>query len=365
MSAPVRVLVVDDSALMRKLIPQLLERDSNVRVVATAVDGNFGLKKIAELRPDVVTLDLEMPGMGGMETLKEIRKHFHVPVIVVSSHTTSGATTTLKALGLGAFDFVAKPKCHSDACMSAIGTDLIAKVKAAAQSGTTLLPFYSTATRSVMAKSQRKIKPKAESVVAIGISTGGPNALEYLLSELPADFPAALLIVQHMPEGFTSALASRLNEVSAIEVKEAASGDMLLAGRALVCPGNRHVRVRRMALGAVTVLTDEDRVKGHRPSADILFRSCAEEFGNRCVGLIMTGMGEDGAHGIGHIKAVGGLTIAQHEASCVVYGMPRVAVDLGHIDRIVPLESIGLTLQNHYRGQVARKGQESLGAASV
>jgi two-component system chemotaxis response regulator CheB len=250
--------------------------------------------------------------------------------------------------------------------MGPIGSELITKIKAAAQSKGSLLPFYSAgATRSVLPKSQRKTRSKAESVVAIGISTGGPNALEYLLSELPADFPAALLVVQHMPEGFTSALANRLNEVSAIEVKEAASGDMLLAGRALVCPGNRHLRVRRMALGAVTVLTDEDRVKGHRPSADILFRSCAEEFGNRSVGLIMTGMGEDGAHGIGHIKAVGGLTIAQHEASCVVYGMPRVAVDLGHIDRIVPLEAMAITLQKHYRGQMARVEQQTSSAANV
>ena len=181
-------------------------------------------------------------------------------------------------------------------------------------------------------------------IVAIGISTGGPNALQYLLTQLPGDFPGSIIVVQHMPEGFTEMFSRRLDESCAIDVKEAQSGDLLIAGRALICPGNRHIKVRRMPLGNTVVLSDEARMNGHRPSVDILFRSVAMEFGSRAIGVLMTGMGDDGANGLGLIKDAGGLTIAQSEESCTVFGMPKVAIERGHAMRVVPLDMLAHTL---------------------
>jgi two-component system chemotaxis response regulator CheB len=182
-------------------------------------------------------------------------------------------------------------------------------------------------------------------VVAIGISTGGPNAIQYVLSQLPADFPGTILVVQHMPEGFTEMFARRLNDCCPIEVKEAQSGDFLVAGRALICPGNRHMKVRRMPLGDTVVLTDDPRMNGHRPSVDVLFQSVAQEFGPRTLAVLMTGMGEDGAEGLGAVKMAGGLTIAQSPETCVVHGMPKAAIDRGYALRVVPLDALANTLQ--------------------
>src|SRR6266849_4716253 len=222
---PVRVLVVDDSALMRKLIPQILQTDSSIQVVGTAMDGNFGLRKIEELRRQVVTPALKMPGMNGIDTLKEIMRHSRVPVIVVSSHSTEGASVTLKALGLGAFDFVAKPHDVS-ARMPEIARELILKIKAAAQSrGVRVRPVPETLRRAE--KVSLDVKKRPTRVVAIGISTGGPQTLQYALSQLPGDFPGTILVVQHMPEGFTEMFARRLDEICAIGIKEAQSGDLL------------------------------------------------------------------------------------------------------------------------------------------
>jgi two-component system chemotaxis response regulator CheB len=342
MTSPVRVLVVDDSALMRKLIPQILATDSSIQVVGTAMDGNFGLKKIAELKPQVVTLDLEMPGMGGLDMLKEIMRHHRLPVIVVSSHSTEGASVTIKALSMGAFDFVAKPSDVS-ARMPEIANDLIAKIKAAAQSrGIRVAPATALTPPE---KVRPDAKNRATRVIAIGVSTGGPQALQYMLPQLPKDFPGTIVVVQHMPEGFTEMFSRRLDEICAITVKEAQSGDLLLAGRALICPGSRHLKIRRLPLGDVAVLTDDPRVNGHRPSVDVLFKSVAEEFGDKCIAVLMTGMGEDGAQGLGVVKAAGGLTIAQSEESCVVFGMPKAAIERGHAVRVVALEALANTLQ--------------------
>ncbi|HET9407757.1 MAG TPA: chemotaxis response regulator protein-glutamate methylesterase [Candidatus Sulfotelmatobacter sp.] len=340
--APIRVLVVDDSALMRKLIPQMLEADESIEVVGTALDGNFCLKKIDDLRPNVVTLDLEMPGMNGIETLKEIMRRRPVPVIVFSSHSTEGASVTLKALGLGAFDFLTKPK-DASAHMVETGRELIAKVKAAAECKLKprLLP-------GIIPRPEKQALTAATvptKVVAIGISTGGPQALEYLLSQLPGDFPGTVVVVQHMPEGFTEMFARRLDEISPLRVKEAQSGDLLQAGRVLICPGSRHLKVRRMPMADIAVLTDDPRVNGHRPSADVLLRSVGEEFRNQAVGLLMTGMGDDGAEGLGTIKKYGGLTIAQSEDSCVVFGMPKAAIERGYAARVISLDVLSATLQ--------------------
>ena len=342
MTGPVRVLVVDDSALMRKLIPQILQSDPSIQVVGTAMDGNFGLKKIEDLKPQVITLDLEMPGMGGLEMLKEIMRKHRLPVIVVSSHSTQGASVTLKALSLGAFDFVSKPYDVS-ARMPEIAEDLIAKIKAAAQSRGVQMPAGGRDFPVIHKPTPTPAKGSTR-VVAIGVSTGGPNALQYVLSQLPADFPGTILVVQHMPEGFTEMFANRLDEICAISVKEAQSGDLLIAGRALVCPGSRHLKVRRLPLGNVAVLSDEPRVNGHRPSVDVLFKSVAEDFGSRTIAVLMTGMGEDGAEGMGAIKAAGGVTIAQDEESCVVFGMPKAAIERGYATRVVPLDALAHTL---------------------
>ena len=343
MSAPVRVLVVDDSALMRKLIPQILQTDSSIQVVGTAMDGNFCLRKIEELKPQVVTLDLEMPGLNGIDTLKEIMRHSRVPVIVVSSHSTDGASVTLKALGLGAFDFVAKP--HDVAArLPEIAQELIAKIKAAAHSRSVKVqPIPGTSRRAEKNPANTKAAPTR--MVAIGVSTGGPHALQFVLSQLPGDFPGTIVVVQHMPEGFTEMFARRLDEICAITVKEAQSGDLLLAGRALICPGSRHIKVKRLPLGDVAVLSDEPRENGHRPSVDVLFKSLAEEFGANGMAVLMTGMGEDGAHGMGAVKAAGGMTIAQSEDSCVVFGMPKAAIERGFAVRVVGLDALANTVQ--------------------
>ncbi len=344
MSQKLRVLVVDDSALMRKLIPQILAGDSEIEVVGTAMDGEFGLKKIEDLRPDVVTLDLEMPRMDGLETLRQITRRFRVPVIVVSALTTEGASATFKALALGAFDFVAKPRDAASARMDEIAQDLIGKIKVAARTKIRPITAPEVFERPRPHKQGPRLRREPTKIVAIGISTGGPNALQYLLTQLPGDFPGSIVVVQHMPEGFTEMFSRRLDESCAVDVKEAQSGDLLIAGRALICPGNRHIKVRRMPLGNTVVLSDEPRMNGHRPSVDILFRSMAMEFGSRGIGVLMTGMGDDGANGLGLMKDSGGLTIAQSEESCTVFGMPKAAIERGHAMRVVPLDMLAHTL---------------------
>jgi len=340
MRKPVRVLVIDDSALMRKLIPRIVASDPRVEVVGTAPDGNFGLKKIAEFRPDVVTLDLEMPGMNGVETLKEIRRRWHLPVIVVSSHSTDAAIT-IQALTLGAFDFVAKPANVAER-MPEIAAELLGKIHAAAQSGTG--PLISVAETGKRSARQEELASPTR-VIAMGISTGGPNALQYLFSQLPGEFAGTILVVQHMPDGFTELFAKRLDDSSSIQVKEARSGDLLLAGRALICPGNRHMRVKRLPFGDVVVLSGEEPVNGHRPSADVLFYSVAQYFGAQAVGVLMTGMGEDGAEGMGAMQRAGGLTVAQSRETCVVFGMPRAAIERGYATRIADLQALPRLLQ--------------------
>ncbi|MGA8037893.1 MAG: chemotaxis response regulator protein-glutamate methylesterase [Candidatus Acidiferrales bacterium] len=339
-----RVLVVDDSALMRKLIPQILQHDPSIEVVGTAMDGAIGLKKIVELCPHVVTLDLDMPRMDGIEMLRQITGKHHVPVIVVSAQTERGASITLKALSLGAFDFVTKPQEAASGRIELIAAELALKIKAAGASGA---PKMIITMPPPKPKDHRRIgMPHNPSrVIAIGVSTGGPNALQYVFSQLPPDFPGCLVVVQHMPEGFTEMFARRLDESSAIEVKEAQSGDLLLAGRALICPGNRHIKVRRMEHGNIAILVDQPRVNGHRPSADVLFQSVAQEFGKNAVAVIMTGMGEDGVAGMGAVQSAGGSTIAQSPESCVVDSMPRIAIERGFAQRVVNLPNLASILQ--------------------
>jgi len=347
MSERIRVLVVDDSALMRKLIPAILAREPSIEVVGTAMDGAFALKKIEELQPDVVTLDLEMPRMDGIETLRLIMRRAPLPVILFSTHSKEGGYATFKALALGAVDFLAKPKDAAAGRLDEIAGQLIAKIKVAKRAAGRKLPPAVIVEAPARKKGTRPALPPRR-VIAIGISTGGPNALQYVLSQIPADFLSTILIVQHMPEGFTEMFAKRLDECSALEVHEARSGDLLVAGRVLICPGNRHMMVRRMPRGDMVILSDGPPVNGHRPSADVLFHSVAQEFGLLAVGILMTGMGEDGAEGLGAMKAAGGMTIAQSEDSCVVSGMPRAAILKGYASKIVPLDGLAAYLISNY-----------------
>jgi len=351
----IRVLVIDDSALMRKLIPQLLAADRDIEVVGTAMDGLFALRKMQELKPDVVTLDVDMPRMDGIETLRRIVEGFGTPVIMVSSLTERGAALTIQALELGAFDFVTKPQDAISVNIKNIGDELIAKVKAAYDNPLARLKTMRVESAAVpREKKSISATRTAEKVLAIGISTGGPNALSFMLPRLPANFPAAILIVQHMPPGFTETFAARLNTNCAIEVKEARDGDLVVPGRALIAPGGRHLRIKRLPLGTIAVISDTSPVNGHRPSADVLFRSVAAEYSGRNVtGLIMTGMGTDGAEGLGEIKARGGMTIAQDEKSSVVFGMPKSAIERNYVREIVSLGDMDAFLVKQYMGKEA------------
>jgi two-component system chemotaxis response regulator CheB len=347
MSARIRVLVVDDSALMRKLIPAVLARDPSIEVVGTAMDGSFALKKIEELHPDVVTLDLEMPRM---DTLRLIMRRAPMPVVLFSTHSKEGGYATLKALALGAIDFVQKPQDAAAGHLDSIADQLIEKIKVAKRAAGRKLPAAVVSDDPPKNKKKERAALPPNRIVAIGISTGGPNALQYVLSQIPGDFPATILIVQHMPEGFTEMFAKRLDECCALEVQEARSGDLLVAGRVLICPGNRHMMARRMPRGDMAVLSDGLPVNGHRPSVDVLFHSVAQQFGLTAVGLLMTGMGEDGAEGLGALKAAGAVTLAQSEDTCVVSGMPRAAISKGYAGKVIPLEGIAAYLVQSYGG---------------
>jgi two-component system chemotaxis response regulator CheB len=337
----IRVLVVDDSAVMRKLISSLLERDKNIEVVATAIDGDFAVSKVEQLKPDVVTLDIDMPRMDGMTALKYLVSKHHIPVVMLSSLTSRGATLTMQALEVGAFDFVCKPKGYMN--VGSVGEELVLKVKAAAQSRTVILDSPKEVRPNGNGK--RKLRPlddskSANKVIAIGASSGGPHALRFMLPKLPVDLDAGILLVQHMMESFTGSFARWLNDICEFEVREAAEGDLILPGRILIAPGNAHMQVQRTARGGEVVLKRTGQVNGHVPSVDMLFQSVAKEYGKYATGLLMTGMGSDGAQGLGEMKRAGAYTIAQDRASCVVYGMPRVAVEKGFVDRVLPLAEI-------------------------
>lgn len=336
-----KVMVVDDSALMRRMIPLILERSPEIEVVATAVDGRFALNKAEKNRPDVITLDMDMPGMDGLTTLKHIVRDFGIPVIVVSSMTTRGAELTMKAFELGAMDVIAKPANAISVNIKDIAQELTEKVLAIGRTSVAKLHLDAAVEKTPEPRPMSRSKIKsADRVIAIGISTGGPNALTYMLPLLPADLPSAVLVVQHMPAGFTEVFATRLNKICALEVREARDGDLVLPGRVLIAPGDHHMKIKKTGLSTIVVLSSRPPVNGHRPSADVLFNSVAAEYGPSAVGVIMTGMGEDGAEGIGEIKKAGGRTLAQDESTSVVFGMPKAAIKRGYVEKVMPLESM-------------------------
>ena len=290
-----------------------------------------------------------MPRMDGIETLRMIMRNAPLPVIVFSSHSKEGAYATFKALALGAIDFVAKPQEAAAGHLDPVAFQLIEKIKIAKRAGGSKTVPKPQAEVVAPGKKRSRAALPPNRVIAIGISTGGPNALQYLFSQIPGDFPATFVVVQHMPEGFTEMFARRLDECCALDVQEAKSGDLLVAGRVLVCPGNRHIMVRRMPRGDMVVLSDSPAINGHRPSADVLFHSVLSS-----VGILMTGMGEDGAEGLGAIKAAGGHTIAQSEETCVVPGMPRAAILKGYAGKVLPLDNLAAYLVSHYGADHAR-----------
>ena len=343
MGHPVRVLVVDDSAFLRHTITKHLEADPEIAVVGRAHDGLEALDQIAALKPDVVTLDVEMPRMDGLAALKRIMAKSPTPVVMLSAYTHQGARATIQALMRGAVDFVPKPASKAD--LDTTIDDLIAKVKVAAGVHTRPIlprpmrlpgPAHLPARRS-----ESRALRRDDAVVVIGASTGGPRALEQVLLGLPADLPAALAIVQHMPSQFTGALAQRLNESTPLVVQEAAEGDRLSRGMALLAPGGSHLCFN----GSARVTLDKGpRRNGVRPAADVTMESATECFGASVIGVVLTGMGGDGTAGAERIKAAGGRVIVEHESTSVVYGMPRSVIEAGLADRVVPLPEVAPTL---------------------
>lgn len=366
----IRVLVVDDSALMRNLVSRIVEAGDDCTVVATAMNGKFALDKISRVEPDCIILDLEMPEMNGIEFLVERRaRGIDIPVVILSSIARKGAKVTMDALSLGASDFITKPSGSVSHDIHVVGEQLLAMIRGYGgayrkkQGLTTHAAPHDHAVRTVPTSSNEEQRPKPTAaprrtpkhppgqleVIAIGISTGGPNALRSIFAEIDADLGVPVLVVQHMPAGFTKEFAASLDRGSPLEVKEAADGDVLAPNRVLVAPGNHHLTVEKRALATVARLNQSDPVNGHRPSADVLFRSVSAAFGNAALAVIMTGMGRDGAQEIGGIYEAGGITIGQDEASSVVYGMPRVAFENGYLTRQVPLEEIAATLSAYAR----------------
>jgi two-component system chemotaxis response regulator CheB len=347
----IRVITVDDSALMRQVLAQLLSKDPDIEVVGSAPDPYIAREKIKALNPDVITLDVEMPKMDGLTFLEKLMRGRPMPVVMVSSLTEAGCQTTLRALELGAVDFITKPKIDLREAMEDLADDLIAKVKAAAVAkirGTAPAAngtAQATTPRVVTHLSSAMIKT-TDTIIAIGSSTGGTEAVKEVLEVLPPNTPP-ILITQHMPERFTKTWADRMNQLCRISVKEAEDGDSVLPGHALVAPGSYHMSLVRSGARYSVRITQDPPVNRHRPSVDVLFDSVAQYAGANAVGVILTGMGGDGAKGMLAMKQAGAYTIAQDEASCVVFGMPKEAIKLGGVDKILPLGDIAGAVLTH------------------
>lgn len=339
----IRVLVVDDAPLIRELIMDSLALHSEIQVVGTAGDGEQALRLITELQPDVVTLDLQMPKLDGLAALERMLADRPVPVIVVSSLTQRGADTTMQALQTGALDYVAKPE-GLEALRRVFCEELPGKIRNMAGADVRRILQYRKA-RELRARTAadqqdpRTSAPYAGGCIALGISTGGPPALSNLFGALSPPLPP-IVIVQHMPQLFTGPFANRLNSLSSLLVKEAAAGDVLKPNCAYVAPGGTHLSLSRRGRDAVVTLHNGEFVSGHKPSVDVMMTSAAQTFGHRCLGIIMTGMGRDGATGCGAIRAAGGYVLGQDEITSDVYGMNKVAFLEGHVDRQVGLENL-------------------------
>lgn len=337
----IRVVVVDDSAFMRKAIGTMLENDPEITVVGTAKNGQEGLELVRRLDPDVVTLDIEMPIMDGLTTLRHIMMEMPRPVLMISSLTVEGAEATLKALDAGAVDFIPKKLSRVSLEIINIEKDLCAKVKAVGKRPRAMRPVRPRSAPPAPAPSWTTTpRSSLRTVVAVGVSTGGPPVVQSILSQLPADFPATILIAQHMPQAFTGPFAKRLDSLSPLDVSEAVDGAPLAPGKVYVAPGGSHLRVRREGMRYVTEVSAEPKDSLYKPSANELIGSVADLLGSRAVGLMLTGMGSDGLEGSRKLKNSGGRILAQSDATCVVYGMPKAVVDAGLADSIVDLPDI-------------------------
>lgn len=354
MSWPVKVLVVDDSAFSRRLLIDILEADPQIQVAGYARNGREALEKVAALRPQVVTLDLEMPVMDGLATLEALMASNPVAVIMLSAHTAAGAEVTIKALEMGAVDFVLKPVRPGD--IKELARIVPEKIKAAARVPVGRLchgkpcreklpaPFIFAplATPASVASFTRQGQVD---IVAIGASTGGPSALRQVLTGLPGNLPAGVVVVQHMPVGFTGPLARRLNELADLEVREAVAGDTIRPGLVLIAPAGKQMLLEQQGGSVHVQLADRAGISTlFKPSADVLIMSVARVYGHRSLGVILTGMGNDGVRGLRAIKGRGGQVLAQDEVSSIVYGMPRAAVEAGVVDRIVPLDQMAAAI---------------------
>jgi two-component system, chemotaxis family, protein-glutamate methylesterase/glutaminase len=335
-----KVLIVDDSALMRQLLTDVLSSDSSLHVVGTASDPYVAWDKIKQHEPDVITLDVEMPRMDGLTFLDRLMANRPTPVVMISSLTERSCETTFRALELGAIDFVTKPKLDLTSSTLALASEIIEKVKTAVRA-TPKPRKTSPATRPTTRPHFRT----THKVLAIGTSTGGCEALAAVLEELPADSPGVVAVI-HMPEGFTRSFAARLDKACAIRVSEARNGDAVMPGHALIAPGNFHMSVQRSGAMTNVRIANGDPVNRHRPSVDVLFHSCAKQLGPNAIGAILTGMGDDGAKGLLAMRRAGAATIAQDEASCVVFGMPKEAIALGGAEVVLPLSKVATELLN-------------------
>lgn len=340
MGRKVRVLVVDDSALVRQILSNGLGMDPGIEVVGTAVDPYAARDKIVELRPDVLTLDVEMPRMDGVEFLRRLMPQYPIPVVMVSSLTQKGKQITLESMEAGAVDFVAKPTTNMAQGMNAMMAELRTKVKIASTANVSHWKNQRSAPPfKGLPQGPRALAESTHKVIAIGASTGGTEAIRNVVSAFPATMPG-VVIVQHMPAGFTRLFADRLNQFCPMEVKEAASGDRVLPGRVLIAPGGRHMKVVRSG-GIYQVLCEPgETVSGHCPSVDVLMRSVAEQVGANALGVMLTGMGADGAEGMLAMRRSGARTVAQDQATSVVFGMPKIAFERGGAERLLPIDRI-------------------------
>jgi len=349
-TAKTKVLIVDDSALVRQTLTDVLSSDPEIEVIGTAGDPFVAAERIAQQVPDVITLDIEMPRMDGLTFLQKIMAQHPIPVVICSSLAEEGAESTLKALEYGAVEIITKPRLGSKHFLEESQVMLCQAVKAAAaarmrpHSSRTVEPKLSA--DSVLSRATGAMIATTEKIVAIGASTGGTEALRVLLEALPPDAPG-MVIVQHMPEMFTRAFAKRLDSLCEISVKEAEPNDTVLRGRALVAPGNHHMLLKRSGARYYVDIKDGPLVCRHRPSVDVLFRSAARYAGQNAVGVIMTGMGDDGANGMLEMKEAGAVTIAQDEETCVVFGMPHEAIKRDAVDQVLPLPAIARAILAH------------------
>ncbi len=337
---PIRILVVDDAVVARRVISDILAAEDDFQVVGTAPNGNLALKKIAQLQPNVVTLDIDMPELDGIQTLTAIRSSYpEIRVIMVSNHTRRGAAITVEALFCGASDYVTKAVRTSSAeeARQYLREQLVPKVRA-------LVPGASTGTAAARPKTAHSISPRripAIEVVVIGSSTGGPNALTAILESLPEDFPVPVLIVQHLPENFTTFLAKRLDTVSALHVREAAHRTLIEPGNVWIAPGNLHLETRSTTRGIELATIDGPLVNSCKPAADVLFRSAAKCYGASVLAIVLTGMGQDGLDGCRDISAAGGQVVVQDRATSVVWGMPGQVAEAGLAESVLPVSEIG------------------------